>query len=144
MKKIIAILVAALAVTFAASAQPRAVGLRVGYGVDASYQHTLAGENFLEVDLGLTGFRFLDIHASYNFIFASPTWTTGEWNLYVGPSVGLVGFDGGAQLGLGGLVGIEYTFNFPLQLSFDVRPEARIGSNGGFACYPTLGIRYRF
>ena len=60
MKKII--LVAALVLGFAAAAvaQPRALGLRGGYGVELSYQHTL-GENFLEADLGLGGFNnFID------------------------------------------------------------------------------------
>ena len=55
MKKIIAILFAALTVSsVAAIAQPRAVGVRVGYGVEASYQHTL-GANFIEADLGFNG-----------------------------------------------------------------------------------------
>ena len=60
MKKII--LVAALVLGFAAAAaaQPRALGLRGGYGVEASYQHTL-GSNFVEADLGLYGFNTLNV-----------------------------------------------------------------------------------
>ena len=53
MKKII--LTAALVLGFAAaaSAQPRALGVRIGNGGEISYQHTM-GNNFLEVD-GVSG-----------------------------------------------------------------------------------------
>ena len=51
MKKII--LVAALVLGFAAAAaaQPRAIGIRGGFGAGVSYQHTV-GANFIDVDLG--------------------------------------------------------------------------------------------
>lgn len=145
MKKIISVIVAALAFAAVASAQPRAIGVRIGYGTDVSYEHTLGGANFLEVNLGVRGFKFLDIHASYNFVFASPNWTaSGEWNAYVGPSIGLSGYSNGVIFDAGAVVGLEYTFHFPLMLSFDIRPEVEIGDGAGFACYPSLGIRYRF
>lgn len=145
MKKFISVIVAVLAFAAVASAQPRAIGARIGWGVDVSYEHTLGGSNFLEANLGITGFQFLDIHASYNFVFASPNWTaSGEWNAYVGPSLGFVGYSGGVRFAAGAVIGLEYTFHFPLMLSFDLRPEARIGSGGGFSCLPSLGIRYRF
>lgn len=153
MKKIISIIVVALAFTAVASAQPRAIGARIGcgigahtgYSVDFSYEHTLGGANFLEANLGISDSKFLDIHASYNFVFASPNWTaSGEWNAYVGPSIGLTGYSNGVNFDAGAVVGLEYTFHFPLMLSFDVRPEVVIGDGGGFVCHPSLGIRYRF
>ena len=68
MKKII--LVAALVLGFAAAAvaQPRAVGLRGGWGVEASYQHTL-GANFIQADLGLVG-HGITATATYNWMLA--------------------------------------------------------------------------
>ena len=93
MKKII--LVAALVLGFAAAAaaQPRAVGLRGGYGVEATYQHTL-GANFLEANLGLGGFNGLNVAATYNWMIAQPNWTDrGEWGVYAGPGAAV-------QLGL--------------------------------------------
>lgn len=144
MKKFISVIVAVLAFAAVASAQPRAIGACIGWGVDVSYEHTLGGSNFLEANLGITGFKSLDIHASYNFVFASPNWTaSGEWNAYVGPSIGFIGEDG-VKFCAGAVIGLEYTFNFPLMLSFDLRPEARIGYDRPFFCLPALGIRYRF
>ena len=60
MKKIILIAAMVLGFAVAAVAQPRAIGLRGGYGVELSYQHTL-GENFVEANLGLTGFNALNV-----------------------------------------------------------------------------------
>ena len=53
MKKIILIAALALGFAVAATAQPRALGVRLGNGGEISYQHTLGGANFLEVDGGL-------------------------------------------------------------------------------------------
>jgi hypothetical protein len=51
MKKILVIALSLLALGAVASAQPRALGIRGGYGAELSYQHGL-GSNFLEADLG--------------------------------------------------------------------------------------------
>ena len=153
MKKII--LVAALVLGFAAAAvaQPRAVGLRGGYGVEVSYQHTL-GQNFIEADLGLAGVG-LNLAGTYNWMLAQPNWTDkGEWGVYAGPGVALgaggFGDVGYFNVGLAGQVGLEYTFWFPLQLSLDVRPQLGLVTAGGqsafglWGWYPSLGVRYRF
>ena len=47
MKKIILTAALVLGLAAAASAQPRALGVRIGDGAEISYQHTL-GNNFLE------------------------------------------------------------------------------------------------
>ncbi len=52
MKKFLLIAVAVLGFSFAAIAQPRAIGIRAGYGAEVSYQHTLGAANFAEIDLG--------------------------------------------------------------------------------------------
>ena len=51
MKKIIIAAILALGFTVAASAQPKAIGARFGYGADLSYQHYAGGANFIEADL---------------------------------------------------------------------------------------------
>jgi hypothetical protein len=52
MKKIILAAALVLGFAVAASAQPRAIGVRIGNGGEISYQHSM-GSNFLEVDGGL-------------------------------------------------------------------------------------------
>ena len=151
MKKII--LVAALVLGFAAAAapQPRAIGVRIGNGGEISYQHQL-GSNFLEVDgglgLGFDGTFNVGATGIYNFMIAQPAWTSrGEWGFYAGPgaSVGLgVGETNYLTLGAAGMVGLEYTFWFPLQLSIDFRQHIGIGNGLWFPSSVGLGVRYRF
>ena len=157
MKKIIIAAALLMGIAFAASAQPRAIGLRLGYGTEASYQHTLNGENFIEANLGAFGFGALQASAVYNFMIAQPAWTArGEWGIYAGPGVALgTGFSKGYALNIDvvGQVGLEYTFWFPLQLSVDLRPQfgvfiaenTRFRSGGAWGgVIPTLSVRYRF
>lgn len=164
-----------------AVAQPRAIGARLGYNFEVSYQHTL-GKNFVELDAGLVGYgRGIQLTGIYDFVIATPKWTSkGEWNFYAGPgaSVGYLWHDwwGGhsynyyydnwpsaAILGVAGQVGLEYTFDFDLQLSFDYRPflgvaigkvagkwNPNTGEYGKVRFYTAgfydfaLSIRYRF
>lgn len=148
MKKLFIILTLA-AVSFVANAQPRAVGLKLGYGVEASYQHQIQGEDFIEATLGAYAFNTLDVSCTYNFMIAQPVWTDrGEWGFYAGPGAAL-GFGGNFHIAATGQVGLEYTFWFPLQLSFDLRPELGIwAANSGVGFHwsitPTIGVRYRF
>ena len=147
------ILVAALVLGFAvaATAQPRAIGVRLGNGGEISYQHQL-GKNFLEVDggLGLVFDGTLNVGATgiYNFMIAQPSWTSrGEWGFYAGPgaSVGLgVGETNYLTLGVAGMVGLEYSFWFPLQLSLDIREHIGIGNGFWDHASIGLGVRYRF
>ena len=153
MKKIIVLAAVILGFSVAAAAQPRAIGVRVGNGGEISYQHTL-GQNFLEVDgglgLGFDGVFNIGATGIYNFMIAQPQWTDrGEWGFYAGPgaSVGLgLGEANYLTLGAAGMVGLEYTFWFPLQLSFDLKPQLGFGFNYGFHfnVMPSLGVRYRF
>ena len=156
MKKIILMAVAVLGFAAAAVAQPRAIGARLGYGAEVSYQHTL-GENFVQADLGLIGFGAnINANATYNWMIAKPQWTDrGEWGFYAGAGAGLgLGFIPEAtyfNVGAVGMVGLEYTFWFPLQLSIDLRPQlgAVIVPKAGASLYfdswcPALSVRYRF
>ena len=146
MKKIILVAAMVLGFAVAASAQPRAAGLRFSYGAELSYQHSL-GENFLEADLGLGDFQYLNVAATYNFMIAQPDWTDrGEWGFYAGPGVALGAGKEVLNIGVAGQVGLEYTFWFPLQLSIDIRPQIGLVGNtfGLWGWYPQLGVRYKF
>ena len=78
MKKTLIIIASLLAFAVVASAQPRAIGVRAGYGAELSYQHNLGSENFLEVDLGwsFSSAGYFNVAAAYDFSVAP-----------VGPSV---------------------------------------------------------
>ena len=157
MKRIILIAALVFGVAVAATAQPRAVGGRLAYGLEASYQHYVGGENFVEANLGFCYFSALNATATYNFMIAQPAWTArGEWGFYAGPGAS-VGLDliGRSEFvfGVVGQVGLEYTFWFPLQLSVDLRPQIGFAAGNGGACFytegmfgfvPTIGVRYRF
>ena len=93
MKKALIVIAAVFGFALVASAQPKAIGGRLGYGLEASYQHFLGNPNFLEVNLGLDlfggepGFRAT---GTYNFTFAQPNWTPrGNWAWYAGPGATL-------------------------------------------------------
>ena len=144
MKKIIIVAAMVLGLSFAAAAQPRAVGLRGGIGLGAvSYQHSL-GNDFVEAGVGLYGTGF-SVEGIYNFMLMEPNWTSrGTWGVYAGPGAN-VGIGETFTVAVAGQVGLEYTFWFPLQLSVDVRPHLNLIGGGGLdGFYPTLGVRYRF
>jgi len=123
-------MVAALAFAAVASAQPKAVGVRVGNGAEVSYQHYLGGSNFIEADLGFmsNGFRLTGI---YDFDLGS----AGNGNAKTYFSAAVVG-QVGAEFAVPGV---------PLNFSLDWRPAIYFtgGSVFGWDGF-ALGIRYRF
>ena len=142
MKKILTVLVAMFAIVALASAQPRALGVRVGWGGEVSYQHTLGAENFLEVDAGW-GANSVSIGAAYDFQIAP----VGPFGFYAGPSAQVwMGGDDDFVLGVGAQLGLEYIFpSFPLQISLDWRPVFDLIPSTGFGWQSVgLGIRYAF
>ena len=148
MKKVIAILVAALAFVAVASAQPRALGVRGGwngsFGGEVSYQHSL-GNNFAEFDLGLYGNGFT-LAGIYDIVFAN----AGAVNFYIGPGAMLNIFnvdDGAAWAGgLVGQLGFEIETGIPLNISVDWRPTMWLLGGHTFFGWQgfALGLRYRF
>lgn len=192
--KILIITIGVLLCIADAFAQSRAVGVRVGVcGLEASYEHSFSKTQFLEGNLGLdfgnkvNGAPGIKAEGTYNFIWARPAWTNkGSWAIYSGPgaSIGyvndevhfkelkeVVSFEAnGFMLGISVQVGLEYTFEFPMQLSLDLRPvigmhitgkhpytdpanpeilresKAKIGfyDNGLLGFAPSISIRYRF
>lgn len=141
MKKLILVVAAVLGIAVVAAAQPRAIGIRAGYGAELSYQHTLGGNNFGELDLGWSTGAF-SAAAAYDFSVAP----LGPLNFYVGPQV-TAGFVSNIFfLGAGAQIGLEYCFDqIPLQLSLDWRPTYYFVNAQGFAWQSiALGIRYMF
>lgn len=143
--------------TASAIAQPRAVGVRLGWGVEFSYQHGL-GNNMLSIDAGLPGFNGIEAAVTYDWINPFNTqipWNEkGEWNwsLGVGGAAGWY-WGGYAFAGVAGRVGVEYNFWFPLQLSVEWRPafgpdfgKDHIGfyKGGLYAGGIAIGVRYKF
>lgn len=149
MKKLIIVILSMIAFAAVASAQPRAMGVRAGYGVEVSYQHYLGVEDFLEADLGLVGNHGFYLTGIYNFNIGY----AGPFSFYAGPGA-QAGFyrksdkDGGMMalnLAVGGQIGAEWAIpSAPINISLDWRPMFYLMHGGfgwdGFA----LGFRYRF
>jgi hypothetical protein len=176
MKRLALLSVILMATCVVAMAQPRAIGGRIAWGIGPSYQHGFGEKNMLQADLDVAGFFAIQGTVTYNWIFPINSWTgPGSWNWYAGVGGGAGyawwgdwvratgrgyhgwgGFRGWGCgfVGVAGMIGVEYNFKFPLQLSFDWRPV--IGPSfyrgGGVDFYYSglvsgaiaLGIRYKF
>ncbi len=150
MKKVV-FLFAFVAMVLSISAQPRAIGARLGYGVDLSYQHSL-GKNMVEANLGTFIFSGVKLDATYNWVFP----ISGGWNWYVGVGAGLNTYwkDDANSFTLGAVakIGVEYNFNVPFQISLDFAPtlgptftgNSMDWSNDNLIGGLALGLRYRF
>ena len=144
MKKILSILVAVLCFAAVANAQPKALGMRATYGAELSYQHYAGGQNFWEFDAGLFD-DLLDLVAIYDFSIAP----VGPFNFYAGPGAFIAILPGVREahpsIGIAGQIGLEYTFDFPLNISLDWRPCFNLMNGFAWAPYgAALGIRYAF
>ena len=161
MKKLFTTMIVMLAVASVAFAQPRAIGGRIGYNLEFSYQHGIGDGFMVELDAGATnvwnGWAYADVNAMFDWVFN----INGGWNWYVGPGVG-VGFGFGRywhdnnyipfRLNVGAQIGVEYQFNIPLNLSLDWRPMFNVlgfTRGTGYGWYQgfygvALGVRYRF
>lgn len=141
-----------------------AIGLRLGdndgFGAEVSYQRWLSNANRLEFGLGWRDSKHYDavkLSALYQWVWN----IEGGFNWYAGAGGGLGTWsygddlpswadgrdDSGAFVFIAGDVGIEYNFDFPLQLSLDIRPEIYFGNDfrkNNFGPDIALGIRYRF
>jgi hypothetical protein len=158
MKKIILVLITCIGLSFTSKAQDiadNAIGLRLGggdgFGTEVSYQRFLGGNNRLEVDLGwrsgndFDGFKLIGL---YQWVWV----LEGDFNWYAGVGGGLGSYDdnrfnNGSETFVvaAGNVGIEYSFDIPLMLSLDFRPELGFGNiNDDLNFDIALGIRYQF
>jgi hypothetical protein len=152
-----------LGLVFSANAQEiskNALGLRLGdndgFGGEISYQRGLSSNNRLEFDLGWRNSKDVDAYkivGLYQWVWN----IEGGFNWYAGVGAGVGSWsynkndfkDSGSFVLAAGDIGIEYLFDFPLQLSLDFRPEMYFGGDyadfrDGFGPDIALGIRYRF
>ena len=164
MKKLFLLSIAILGFVFTSNAQSiadNALGLRLGdsdgFGAEISYQRALGDNNRLEFDLGWrdsNNFDGFKIAGLYQWVFA----LDGDFNWYVGAGGGVAsysfnkvpaGFDDSETFVFAaGDIGIEYSFDIPLLLSLDFRPEIGFGDgaydNDDLDFDIALGIRYQF
>ena len=145
MKKKLLLVAVVLGFATAAMAQPRAIGGRLGKNLEFSYQHSMSGQNYFQIDAGLINYYSgIEAVGTYNWIFATPQWGDyGSWEWFAGVGAGLgynwhIGnaywkyrsynahdyyYDAGHfYLGAAGNIGLSFTFPFNLQLSVDYRP----------------------
>lgn len=163
MKKLLLSAVILLGMVFSAEAQDiskNALGLRLGdndgFGGEISYQRGLASNNRLEFDLGWRNSKNVDafkLVGLYQWVWN----IEGGFNWYAGVGAGVGSWsydynnfkDDGAFVLAAGDLGIEYNFDFPLQLSLDFRPELYFGGDyadfrDSFGPDIALGIRFRW
>lgn len=160
MKKLLLSTILLLGLIHFANAQDQSennLGLRLssndGFGTEISYQRKLTSVNRFEIDLGWKSaekFSAVKLTGLYQWIWNIDqgfNWYSGfggglgNWNSTITGNNGSGNF-----LYAAGVIGIEYNFDFPLQLSLDLRPE--FGGNSynetNFRSDLALGIRYKF
>ncbi|MGB3607010.1 hypothetical protein [Psychroserpens sp.] len=161
MKKIVLITLAfvGFASVNAQDIADNAIGLRLGdsdgFGAEISYQRGLGDNNRLEVDLGIRsgkGYDGFKLAGIYQWVWL----LDGDFNWYAGAGGGVGSYsfdrpfndnndDSETFFFAAGNIGIEYNFDFPLQLSLDARPELGFGDFRDDLDFDiALGIRYRF
>lgn len=160
MRKVITTIVCLIIQGFACVAQDRAIGIRMeggdNYGALVSYQHPLGGSNRLEGDVGFgmgSGYDAFHIAALYHWVNVLDIPEPG-FSWFYGPGASMTFWsttndfesDSGFDISIIGQVGIEYNFDFPLQLTLDLEPAIAIINTSGdaFDLGLGLGVRYRF
>lgn len=132
-----------------------AIGLRIGdsdgLGTEVSYQRALGDNNRLEADLGWRsrkGYDAFKLTGLYQWVWQ----LDGDFNWYAGAGGGFgsIGFDnndidGETFFFAAGDIGIEYSFDIPLLLSLDFRPELGFGDFQDDLDFDiAFSIRYQF
>lgn len=125
----------------------KGLGLRFGGlkgdNTEISYQHPLGDSNRLEADLGISSWGF-GATGIYQWVWDLSELADGfNWYAGFGGTLGIS--ESKIGLGIAGQVGIEYTFDIPLQLSLDFRPAVYflpgISNSVDGIC---LAVRYKF
>lgn len=159
MKKLFLLSLAILGLTFVSNAQEiseNAIGLRLGdsngLGAEISYQRALGDNNRLELDFGWrdgNDYNAFKLTGLYQWVFP----LDGSFNWFVGAGGGLASFDGKnfldgeseTALFAAGNIGIEYSFDIPLLLALDFRPELGFGDFTDDLNFDiAFSIRYQF
>ena len=160
MKKLVLAIVAVFALGSVSYSQMH-LGARIndgwGLGAELSFQYGLSDANRIEADLGHSWWGDSYDHRSYTTLSATYQWTfniVAGFGWFVGPGaqIGLYNRAGSAvenesylRLAAVGQIGLEYEFDFPLQLTLDVRPGFDVlHASDGFVYSYAFGVRYRF
>lgn len=136
-----------------------ALGLRFGggdgVGTEISYQQFIGGPNRLEFDLGIYNDGWNDgFKATVLYQWMHPLVDGFDWYVGAGGGIGSRDIDNnhpvfddddgeGMFIDAAGVLGLEYNFPIPLQLSLDLRPEIGL-INDDFDMGFGLGVRYSF
>lgn len=153
MKKSLSVLVLFLALGMCASAQPKSFGLRLGPGLEISYQHSINYKQFLEVDAGVLGYSEYPgfrVSTSYDFNILSTSLFKGQFNMFIGPGLSLGMYD--KSLFTAGFLiqwGVSYDFSrAPLSLAVDTRPCLWVNGDGVSMQFksmmPMFSVRWKF
>lgn len=137
-----------MSITYFASAQSNnpgkfELGIRVGNwsgsGVSVDGVINLS-KNRIHADLGLFQNAFI-IEGFYDWSFP----VVENLSFYPGPGVGFAFLNDGFVMAIGGELGFEYAFEFPLSIGLDWRPMILLFNSSPFG-YDNAGfnIRYRF
>lgn len=131
-----------------------ALGLRLGtgngLGYELSYQKGLSDVNRLQFDLGAksnSGVNFFKLSGAYQWVKDLSNLADGfNWFYGAGAGLGASDSNSGSTTFINALgdLGIEYNFEFPLQLTLGIRPELAVVNGDGFSTDLALGVRYRF
>lgn len=162
MKTLFLSLVVLIGVSFNVQAQEimakNAIGIRLSpgdaTGIEASYQRQMISEhNRIELNLGLkTGYvsdfvSVFDVKGYYHWVFN----IVDKLNWYAGPGVGVqfVTYDSEYYDNLttpliGAEGGVEYRFDFPLQVSLSIRPSYYFYGDNNNYNGPTYGWGYAY
>lgn len=155
MKKI-SIIIASLLLVFSFSLNAQApykhsVGATFGSTDGFSYKTFLMDNFALDIDLGYHWTYFGGVCHSFevnpNFEYEASAHAGGlYWFVGGGLSLGY-GYPGAGKFGINAIGGIEYKFNIPLTLQFDLRPGFgtvfnKYGAGGYFDWGICLGVRY--
>ena len=131
-----------------------ALGLRLGgsngLGYEISYQRAVDLQNRWQFDLGAKSNNDLNIFkfsTAYQWVHDLSALAIG-FNWYYGAGAGIGAVDGSSAsetfVNILANLGLEYNFDFPLQLSLGVRPEFGIVNGGNLSTDLALGVRYSF
>ncbi len=164
MKKIIFTVLIFCGLVATSSAQTisdNAIGIRVGdndgFSTEVNYQRALGDNNRLELGLSWRSARNFDAIKAvglYQWVWN----IDGGFNWYAGVGAAVGAFDvdndfpgfneddSDLFINAAGDIGIEYLFDFPLQLSLDFRPEIGLLNDydDSLEFDVALGIRYTF
>ena len=160
MKKLVFSILFSFCVLAFANAQSNAIGVRqqfnvIGseYSFNASLQLGISSLNRVEFGLGFDTYPAFCASAVYQWVFDLSQLEPG-FNWYTGVGGGFLAYGeklypynkGGANIGVLGILGMEYNFDFPLQVSVDFCPGFYVGSEPRKNFEFSIGIsaRYRF